>query len=121
MFTKEQEEHLRHLHERYVTAVKQNYPSAEVFDDFGEVVSNIIRNGDEEETSLYELVKGVLDAMVYTSENSVEGMIERAEKDFPRRYAEMSDLQKAVVDRYRIPYNSVQEEVPWKEFGVEDL
>jgi len=111
MFTKEQEDELRQLHLNYVTVTNQNYPNTRVY-TFPEVIINVENNAPDEETDIYSLVKNVLNAMIYTSSNSVEEMIERAEADFPRRFQEMTPEQQAVVSKYRIPYEEMKKRFP---------
>lgn len=92
MFTEAQETELRELHIRYANYTRANYPDAKVF-SFAEIVSNVAEGMAEGDKDYYTSCKGVLEAMCYTSENSVEEMIERAEADLPRRMMEMSAEQ----------------------------
>jgi hypothetical protein len=48
------------------------------------------------------LTTSVLEAMIYTSSNSVKEMIERAEADFIERYKEMTPEQQKVCNQYRL-------------------
>ena len=114
MFTNEQENELRMLHIRYCNLTKEKYPDSKVF-RFSEIVKTVMDNAKEDEDDFYSLIKGVLEAMIYTSENTVEEMIERAEADFPRRYQEMSEEQKNACDNYRIPYKDVKNAMPWED------
>lgn len=105
MFTEEQEQELRTLHLRYVKATQKNYPEAPV-DSFEHIVSNVEKGAAEDEKDMYNLLKCVLSSMLYTSENDMQEMIERAENDYSRRYEEMTPEQQRVCDNYRMPFKS---------------
>jgi hypothetical protein len=110
MFTPEQEQDLRNLHNQYVQAMKDRYPNIEPF-HFTDIIKNVMDNAKEDEKDFYSLVKNVLDALIYTSQNSIEEMIERAEADYARRYEEMTEEQQRVCDNFRIPYDQFKEEI----------
>lgn len=110
MFTPEQEQDLRNLHSQYVQAMRDNYPNTEPF-EFTDIVKNVMDNAKEDEKDFYSLVKNVLDALIYTSQNSIQEMIERAEEDYARRYEEMTEEQQRVCDNFRIPYDQFKEEI----------
>jgi hypothetical protein len=50
------------------------------------------------------LTKSVLEAMIYTSSNTVKEMIERAEADFIRRFENMTPEQQQVCMEYRLKF-----------------
>lgn len=91
---------IRELYKDYLIATTKNYSQAKTF-NFVEIALNVSENLPEEST-LEEALTSVLEAMVYTSENSVDDMIARAEADFPRRWENMTPEQQEVCEKYRI-------------------
>lgn len=89
-----------HLYTEYVKATAKNYPEAYLF-PFSEVYSNVVNGLAEycEPTSNDVLanIKSVLEAMVYTSSNSMEDMFERAEKHTEENYHNYSAEQKRLI------------------------
>lgn len=102
VLTTEQTTTLQTLHNQYVEATKQNYPNAYIF-SLEEVMGNVTENAKPDD-DIESLIKSVLEAMLYMSSNSIEGMIERAEADFIRRFEEMSQEQRQVCMQYRLKF-----------------
>ncbi len=100
VLTATKETTLQALHTQYVEATKQNYPKAYIF-SLEEIMGNITENskpGDDIEV----LTKSVLEAMIYTSSNTVKEMIERAEADFIHRFENMTPEQQKTCMEYRL-------------------
>jgi hypothetical protein len=88
------------LYRKYLSATTRNYPENNPF-MFSQILTNVKENLRENE-DLYTHLVSVLEAMVYTSSNSVPDMIRRAEEDYERRYQEMTPEQQAICDQYRM-------------------
>jgi hypothetical protein len=93
---------LQALHTQYVEATQQNYPHAYIF-SLDEIITNITENAKPSD-DIESLTKSVLDAMIYTSSNTVGEMIERAEADFMRRFEKMTPEQQRVCMEYRLKF-----------------
>lgn len=100
--TNEQLTEVDALYCEYLRATSRNYPENKPF-LFSEILANVKENLRENE-DLYTHLKSVLEAMVYTSSNSVPDMIRRAEEDYERRYQEMTPEQQAICDQYRMKF-----------------
>jgi hypothetical protein len=100
VLTAERKTTLQALHTQYVEATKQNYPYAYIF-SLDEIMANIAENAEPTD-DINALTTSVLEAMIYTSSNSVKEMIERAEADFIERYKEMTPEQQKVCNQYRL-------------------
>jgi len=88
------------LHAEYVEATKQNYPNAYIF-SLDEIKHNITENSKPTD-DIDALMQSVLEAMIYTSSNTVKEMVERAEADFSRRFQDMTTQQQQVCLQYRL-------------------
>lgn len=95
---------LEALHTQYVEVTQQNYPHAYVF-SLNEIIANIAENAEPSD-DIDALTKSVLEAMIYTSSNTVAEMIERAEADFVRRFESMTPEQRQVCSQYRLKFKS---------------
>ncbi len=93
---------LQALHTQYVEATQQNYPHAYIF-SLDEIIANITENAKPSD-DIDALARSVLEAMIYTSSNTVAEMIERAEADFMRRFENMTPEQRSVCTQYRLKF-----------------
>lgn len=93
---------LQALHAQYVEATQKNYPHAYLF-SLEEIMANITENAKPTD-DINTLTRSVLEAMIYTSSNTIAEMIERAEVDFVHRYEEMTPQQKQVCSQYRLRF-----------------
>jgi len=92
------------IYKRVEKARQENYPDTP-FQSLEVIAKTVINNAPEGTTDYEELLRNVLYAMEYMNSNTVEGMIERAEADYPRRYEEMTPEQQQACDDYRLDYN----------------
>lgn len=120
MFTEAQEAELRQMHKRYQEAVKAHFTHSDPI-SFEELVKDVLKGSREDETDFYSLIKNVLEAQIYTAETPLADMIEHAEQDYPRRYAEMSKEQQYICDEYRLSYEEHQRRFPYPEIPDEEL
>lgn len=102
VLTTERTTTLQALHTQYVEATKQNYPDAYLF-SLEEIMANVAENAKPSD-DINALTTSVLEAMIYTSSNTVQEMIERAEADFIHRYQEMTLQQQKVCNQYRLKF-----------------
>jgi hypothetical protein len=102
VFTTERTTTLQALHTQYVEATRKNYPHAYLF-SLEEIMANVTENAKPTD-DINALTKSVLEAMIYTSSNTVGEMIERAEADFIHRYEDMTPQQKQVCRQYRLKF-----------------
>jgi len=102
VLTTEKTTTLQSLHTQYVEATQQNYPHAYVF-SLEEIIANITENTKPSD-DIDTLTISVLEAMIYTSSNTVGEMIERAEADFIHRFENMTPEQQRVCSQYRLKF-----------------
>jgi hypothetical protein len=100
MFTPDQKNEIFQKYNRYRFATLKNYPGSKLF-TLSELKKNVVANASEDETDYFGLLNSVLDAMIYTSENTVEEMIERAEEDVAQRMMNMTEEQRNLAIRMR--------------------
>lgn len=100
VLTAERKTTLQSLYNQYVEATKQNYPHAYIF-SLEEIRANVTENIKPTD-DLDAFLTSVLEAMIYTSSNTVKEMIERAEADFIERFKDMTPEQQQVCGQYRL-------------------
>ncbi len=102
LLTAERTTTLEALHLQYVEATQKNYPHAYVF-SLEEIMANVSENAKPSD-DVNALTESVLEAMIYTSSNTMGEMIERAEADFIHRFEKMTPQQQQTCLHYRLKF-----------------
>lgn len=95
---------LRTKHNLYMMSTSNNYSDPYIF-SFTEVIDNVLsyfrglqKEGEEvDKKDVFSYILSVLDAMIYTGQNKVEDMVQRAEEDRLERLFSYSPEQREVI------------------------
>lgn len=95
---------LRTKHNLYMMSTSNNYSDPYIF-SFTEVIDNVLsyfrglqKEGEEvDKKDVFSYILSVLDAMIYTGQNRVEDMVQRAEEDRLERLFSYSPEQREVI------------------------
>lgn len=95
---------LRTKHNLYMMSTSNNYSDPYIF-SFTEVIDNVLsyfrglqEEGEEvNKKDVFSYILSVLDAMIYTGQNRVEDMVQRAEEDRLERLFSYSPEQREVI------------------------
>jgi len=100
-------ENISNMYFQYLRETLKNYPNSYLF-TFAEIYNNVVNNLEEkdakDEECIYNALYSVLEAMIYTSSNTVDDMVKRAEEDKIKRFHNMTKEQQEVVKKWSLNY-----------------